>query len=76
MGEPKRRGWLADFFIRLWQEKPLGTACGILILIWFSSQSLPSGWLLIPIRKYTWQTSCKPHPPSICWGPTTWGATC
>ena len=33
MGEPKRRGWLADFFIRLWQEKPLGTACGILILI-------------------------------------------
>ena len=33
MGESRRRGWLADFFIRLWQEKPLGTACGILILI-------------------------------------------
>ena len=30
---PKRRGWLVDFFIRLGQEKPLGTACGILILI-------------------------------------------
>ncbi len=33
MGEPRRRGWLADFFIRLWQEKPLGTGCGILVLI-------------------------------------------
>ncbi len=33
MSESRRRGWLADFFIRLWQEKPLGTACGILILI-------------------------------------------
>ena len=33
MSESKRRGWLADFFIRLWQEKPLGTASGILILI-------------------------------------------
>ena len=32
-GESRRRGWLADFFIRLWQEKPLGTACGILVVI-------------------------------------------
>ena len=30
---PKRRSRLADFFIRLWREKPLGTACGIIILI-------------------------------------------
>ena len=31
--EPKRRGRLADFFIRLWKEKPLGTACGMIILL-------------------------------------------
>ncbi len=30
---PKRRSRLADFFIRLVREKPLGTACGIIILI-------------------------------------------
>ncbi len=33
VSEPKRRGRFANFFIRLWQEKPLGTACGIIILI-------------------------------------------
>ena len=33
MSEAKRRGWLADFFIRLWREKPLGTASGILVAI-------------------------------------------
>ena len=33
MSEPKRRGWLAAFFIRLVREKPLGTACGMIILI-------------------------------------------
>ena len=31
--EPKRRSRLADFFIRLVREKPLGTASGIIILI-------------------------------------------
>ena len=30
---PKRRGRLAEFFIRLVKEKPLGTACGIIIMI-------------------------------------------
>ena len=33
VSEPKRRARLADFFIRLWREKPLGTACGIIVLI-------------------------------------------
>ncbi len=32
-GEPKRRTKLADFFIRLWREKPLGIISGIMILI-------------------------------------------
>ena len=31
--DSKRRGRFADFFIRLWREKPLGTACGMIILI-------------------------------------------
>ena len=31
--EPNRRSWLADFFTRLVREKPLGTICGIIILI-------------------------------------------
>ena len=31
VSEPKRRNALADFFIRLWRETPLGTACGIIV---------------------------------------------
>ena len=31
--EPKRRGRFADFFTRLWREKPLGTFCGIIVLL-------------------------------------------
>ena len=31
--EPKRRSRLADFLTRLVKEKPLGIACGIIILI-------------------------------------------
>ena len=33
VSEQKRRAALADFFTRLWREKPLGTACGIVVLI-------------------------------------------
>ena len=33
VSEPKRRSQLADFFIRLVKEKPLGTISGIIILI-------------------------------------------
>ena len=33
VSEPKRRKGLADFFIRLWREKPLGTISGIIVLI-------------------------------------------
>ena len=32
MSESKRRGRFADFFIRLWQEKPLGTISVLIIL--------------------------------------------
>ena len=31
--EPKRRGRLAAFFIRLIEEQPLGTACGLIVLL-------------------------------------------
>ncbi len=33
VSEPKRRADLADLFIRMVKEKPLGTACGIIILL-------------------------------------------
>ena len=32
--EPKRRSRLAEFLTRLVREKPLGTVCGMIILIW------------------------------------------
>ena len=31
--DPKRRTGLADFFIRLWNEKPMGMASGIVVLL-------------------------------------------
>ena len=33
VSEPKRRARPADFFIKLWKEKPLGTVGGIIVLI-------------------------------------------
>ena len=33
MSESKRRGRFADFFIRLLKEKPLGSFCGMIILL-------------------------------------------
>ena len=33
VSEPKRRNAVADFFIRMWKEKPLGVASGIIILL-------------------------------------------
>ena len=33
VSEPKRRTRLADFFTRLWKEKPLGTICGMITLL-------------------------------------------
>ena len=50
--EPKRRSRLADFFIRLVREKPLGTVSGIIILILifvaiFADALAPYGFLEI-----------------------------
>ena len=33
VSEPKTRAGVAYFFVRLWKEKPLGTACGIIIVL-------------------------------------------
>ncbi len=33
VSEPRRRNALPDFFTRLWKEQPLGTICGIMVLI-------------------------------------------
>ena len=51
MSESKRRGWLTDFFIRLGQEKPLGTACGILILILIFVAIFAEGLAPYPYRE-------------------------
>ena len=53
--EPKRRGRFVDFFIRLLREKPLGTACGIIILILifvaiFADILAPYGYMEIHLR--------------------------
>jgi len=34
--EPRRRNAFAEFFVRLWREKPLGSACGIVVLVLIS----------------------------------------
>ena len=34
VSEPKRAGRLAEFFVRLVKEKPLGAFGGLIILIW------------------------------------------
>jgi peptide/nickel transport system permease protein len=51
MSESKRRGWFTDFFIRLGQEKPLGTACGILILILIFVAIFAEGLAPYPYRE-------------------------
>ena len=53
--EPKRRGRFADFFIRLLKEKPLGTICGIIILLLvlvsiFADVLAPYGYMEIHMR--------------------------
>ncbi len=53
--EPKRRGRFADFFIRLWREKPLGTACGMIVLLFilvaiFADVLAPYGYMEMHLR--------------------------
>ena len=52
MSEPRRPTGLGDFFIRLWTEKPLGSACGIIVLLLilvaiFADVLAPYGYLEI-----------------------------
>ena len=74
--EPKRRSRLADFFVRLVREKPLGTISGIIVLIFiFVAIFADDPWLLFHMMKYTYWTGCRARQPSICWVPTSWGET-
>ena len=48
--EPKKRGRFADFFIRLWREKPLGTFSGMIVLLFivvaiFADVLAPYGYM-------------------------------
>ena len=52
MSEPRRPTGLGDFFVRLWTEKPLGSACGIIVLLLilvaiFADVLAPYGYLEI-----------------------------
>ena len=52
VSEPKRRSRLADFFIRLVREKPLGTFCGMIVLLFivvaiFADVLAPYGYMEI-----------------------------
>ena len=53
--EPKRRGWFANFFIRLVKEKPLGTFGGIILLLLilvalFADVLVPYGYTEMHLR--------------------------
>ena len=72
---PRRHTGLGDFFIRLWTEKPLGSACGIIVLLLIVVAVFADVLAPMAIRKYTWQTGCRAHRPGICWVPTSWGET-
>ena len=53
--EPKSRKGPADFLIRLWREKPLGTTCGIIVLIFilvaiFADVLAPYGFLEVHLE--------------------------
>jgi peptide/nickel transport system permease protein len=50
VSEPKRRGRFVDFFSRLWKEKPLGTFCGMIVLLFilvalFADVLAPYGYM-------------------------------
>ena len=60
---PKRRSRLADFFIRLVREKPLGTACGIIVLILIFVAIFAN--VLMPYPYY------EVHPRDMLQGPST-----
>ena len=52
VSEPKRRGRFVDFFSRLWKEKPLGTFCGMIVLLFilvalFADVLAPYGYMEI-----------------------------
>ena len=72
---PKRRSRIAELLIRLAREKPLGSACGIIMLILILVSIFADVLALSATRKHTWQTFCRARQPSICWAPTTWGET-
>ena len=71
--EPKRRSRLADFFTRLVKEKPLGIACGIIILILIFVGIFGGVLAPYPHREIHMVDRLQAHQPSICWVPTSWG---
>ncbi len=76
MSESKRRGRFADFFIRLLKEKPLGSFCGMIILLLifvalFADVLTPYPYDKLNLGDRLQGASLR----SICWGPTSWEET-
>mgnify|MGYP003328008089 CR=1 FL=1 len=73
---PNRRAGLVDFFVRLLKEKPLGTFCGIIVLLFILVAIFAEVLAPFPMMKSTFLTECSSPPSSTCWEPTSWGGTC
>ena len=69
------RGPFADFFGRLWRQKPLGIASGIVILILILLAIFADALAPYPFDQLN-LTGYRARRPAICWGPTSWAATC
>ena len=75
MSESKRRGRFADFFIRLWQEKPLGTISGLIILLLIVVAIFADVLTPYPYDKLNLADRLQAPPPGISWGSTNWAET-
>ena len=70
------RGQFADFFGKLWRQKPLGIASGIVILILILLAIFADVLAPYPFDQLNLADRLQAHRPAICWAPTSWAATC
>ena len=76
MSEPKRRSQLADFWIRMLRKKPLGTFCGIIILILIVVAIFADVLAPYPYKEMHLVDRLGGPSSQYLWVPTTWDETC